>query len=97
VNPVEERERVVEQLEQILVVLDHLALHVHTQPLLVHVTLIAVEQVRDRQVALRDESRQEHRALKAQRDRLEVGIAESPTRNTGVTANGWSLDPTARH
>ena len=55
--------------------LDHLAAHIDSKPLLVDVPLIAIQHVRQRQVALRQQSRQEHRALEAQRDRLEVGRA----------------------
>ena len=43
VQLVQERDRVIERLEQILVVLDHLALHVHAEPLLVDVKLIPLE------------------------------------------------------
>ena len=42
---VQERERVVERLEQVLVVLDHLAAHVDAQPLLVAVQFVAIENV----------------------------------------------------
>src|SRR5215510_7697447 len=59
--------RVVEGLEEVLVVL------VDPEPLLVHVQLIAVEQIAEREVALRDEPGQVRRALEAERDRLEVG------------------------
>jgi hypothetical protein len=45
VQLVQERERVVEGLKQILVVLDHLAAHVNAKPLLVAVQLIAIENV----------------------------------------------------
>jgi hypothetical protein len=45
VQLVQERERVVERLEQVLVVLDHLAAHVNAKPLLVAVQLIAIENV----------------------------------------------------
>ena len=45
VQLVEERKRVVESLEQVLVVLDHLAAHVDAKPLLVRVQLIAIEHV----------------------------------------------------
>ena len=48
VQLVQERERVVEGLEQILVVLDHLAAHVDAKPLLVDVQLIAIEHVSER-------------------------------------------------
>ena len=41
----QERERVVERLEQVLVVLDHLAAHVDAQPLLVAVQFVAIENV----------------------------------------------------
>src|SRR5215510_558210 len=68
--------RVVEGLEEVLVVLDHLAAHVDPEPLLVHVQLIAVEQIAEREVALRDEPGQVRRALEAERDRLEVGRAD---------------------
>ena len=45
VQLLQERERVVERLEQVLVVLDHLAAHVDAKPLLVDVQLIAIEHV----------------------------------------------------
>ena len=45
VQLVQERERIVERLKQILVVLDHLAAHVDAKPLLVDVQLIAIEHV----------------------------------------------------
>jgi hypothetical protein len=45
VQLVQERERVVEGLKQILVVLDHFAAHVDAKPLLVDVQLIAIEHV----------------------------------------------------
>src|SRR5512133_3233754 len=63
VQLVQERERVVEGLEQILVVLDHLAAHVDAKPLLVDVQLVAIEPVYQRYVTLCDESRQVHRTL----------------------------------
>src|SRR4029077_20959919 len=72
----EERERVVEGLEQVLVVLDHLAAHVDAKPLLVDVQLIAIEHVSERQGALRDESRPVHRTLESQRNRLKVRRAD---------------------
>jgi hypothetical protein len=56
VQLVQERERVIERLEQVLVVFDHLAAHIDAKPLLVHVKLIAIEQVSQRQVTLSDES-----------------------------------------
>jgi hypothetical protein len=48
VQLVEERERVVDGLEEILVVFDHLAAHVDAEPLLVAVQLVAIEDVPDR-------------------------------------------------
>ena len=48
VQLLQERERVVERFEQILVVLDHLAAHVDAKPLLVAVQLIAIEHVQER-------------------------------------------------
>src|SRR4029453_9442198 len=57
VQLVEERERVVERLEQILVVLDHLAAHVDTKPLLVDVQLEAMEHVSEWHVRRSDQSR----------------------------------------
>ena len=39
----QEREGVIEGLEQILVVLDHLAAHVDTEPLLMNIVLISIE------------------------------------------------------
>ena len=39
----EEREGVIEGLEQILVVLDHLAAHVDAEPLLMYIVLIPIE------------------------------------------------------
>jgi hypothetical protein len=55
VKLVEQRQRVVDRLEQILVVLDHLAAHVDAKPLLVDVQLVAVEHLLQRQIALREE------------------------------------------
>jgi hypothetical protein len=66
VKLVKERERVTNRLEQILVVLDHLALHVDAKPLLVGVQLIAIENVSQWQVRLREEPRQEHGTLESQ-------------------------------
>src|SRR4029453_5715186 len=43
VQLLQERERVVERLEQVLVVLDHLAAQVDAKPLLVDVQLVAIE------------------------------------------------------
>jgi hypothetical protein len=63
VELVEEREWVVERLEQILVVLDHLAAHVDAEPLLVRVELVAVEQLIEWEVGPREEPRKVHRAL----------------------------------
>ena len=62
----QERQRVVECLEQVLVVFDHPAAHVDAKPLLVDVELVAVEHVSQRQVALSDQSCQEHRTLEAE-------------------------------
>jgi hypothetical protein len=76
VQLVEQRERVVEGLEQVLVVLDHLAPHVDAEPLLVAVQLVAIEHVLERELALGDEPREVHRALEAERDRLEVRRAD---------------------
>jgi hypothetical protein len=45
VQLVQECEGVVEGLEEILVVLDHLAVHVHAKPLLVSVQFITIEHV----------------------------------------------------
>ena len=53
VQLLQQRERVADALQQILVVLDHLAAHVHAKPLLVDEQLVAIEHVRERQVALR--------------------------------------------
>jgi hypothetical protein len=39
----QEREGVIKGLEQILVVLDHLAAHVDAEPLLMNVVLISIE------------------------------------------------------
>ena len=41
----EQRERLIHGLEEILVVLDHLAAHVDAEPLLVHEHLVAIEHV----------------------------------------------------
>ena len=64
----QEREGVIEGLEQILVVLDHLAAHVDTEPLLMNVALISVESFRQRMIALPQKSGQKYRTLKAQRN-----------------------------
>jgi hypothetical protein len=45
VQLVQERQGVIERLEQVLVVFDHLAAHIDPKPLLVHVQLIAIEHV----------------------------------------------------
>ena len=45
VQLVQERQRVIESLEKVLVVFDHLATHVDAKPLLVHEQLIAIEHV----------------------------------------------------
>ena len=45
VQLLQEGKRVVDRLEQVLVVLDHLAAHVDAKPLLVDVGLISVEYV----------------------------------------------------
>src|SRR4051794_21537273 len=73
VQLLQQRERVPDDLQQILVVLDHLAAHVHAKPLLVDEQLIAIEPVGGGQAGLREQSRQEHRTLEAERDGLEVG------------------------
>src|SRR5215471_1804933 len=72
VQLVQEGDWVVERLEQVLVVLDHLAAHVDAEPLLVDVQLIAIEHFPHRQIPLREEPSEEHRALEAERDGLEV-------------------------
>ena len=76
VQLVEQAVEVVSRLQQVLVVLDHLAAHVDAQPLLVHEQLVAVEAVGHRHVAVGDEPGEEERALEAQGDRLEVRRAD---------------------
>ena len=73
----QEREGVIEGLEQILVVLDHLAAHVDAEPLLMNVVLISVECFPHWLIALPEKSGQKHRTLEAQRNRLEVWRANS--------------------
>src|SRR5262249_49499421 len=76
VQLLEQRERVVDRLEEVLVVLDHLAPHVHAEPLLVDVELVAIEHLPEAEVRLRGERRQEHRSLEAEGDRLKVRGAD---------------------
>jgi hypothetical protein len=73
----QEREGVIEGLEQILVVLDHLAAHVDAEPLLMNVVLISVECFPHWLIALPEKSGQKHRTLEAQRNRLKVWRANS--------------------
>ena len=73
----QERECVIEGLEQILIVLDHLAAHVDAEPLLMNVVLISVECFRQWLTALPEKSGQKHRTLEAQRNRLKVWRANS--------------------
>ena len=72
----QERESVVEGLEQILVMLDHLAAHVDAQPLFIHVVLIAVERIPQELIALPKQARQKHRTFDAERNRLKVWRAD---------------------
>jgi len=64
----QERESVIEGLEQIFVVFDHLAAHVDTEPLLMNVVLISVECFRQWLIALPEKSGQKRRTLEAQRN-----------------------------
>src|SRR6185503_18057983 len=72
----QERKLVVDALQQILVVLDHLAAHVDAKPLLVHEYLIAIQHVSERQGPLCDQAGQVHGGLKPQRDRLKIWGAD---------------------
>ena len=83
VQLVQERERVVEGLEQILAVLDHLAAHVDAEPLLERVQLVPIEHVPDRKVTLGQESRQIHRTLEAERT-TESTASRRPSRRQGT-------------
>ena len=47
---IQQPEGIINSLEEVLIVFDHLGAHINTQPLFIDVTLIGVEQIRERQI-----------------------------------------------
>ena len=92
-------ERITDALEQILVVLDHLATHAHAKPLLVSVKLIRSNtSFTGASACSRSLARNIAHSKPSEIDwKYGEPIAESPTRNTDERANGWSPVSARRH